>query len=189
MGVSGNLTVPQNSNISGATSGKVKYGFSSGGNVALGYEPSMFNSSVGDVRAEFEAGYHALGVNKVIANGVTNSNPNGDFQMATFMGNVYYDFHTNTRFTPYIGAGLGDAHESFSKKNGLGNTSRNDDELAYQAMFGVSYTPESMPKTDWSLGYRYLGTTEPTFAAAGGTDVKFNSISTSNIELAFRYHF
>lgn len=187
-GASGDVTFPQNSTVTGTTNGNVKYGFSSGGNVALGYQPRALSSSLGDVRLEVEGGYHALGLKDVTAGGVTNTNPSGDFKVATLMGNAYYDFHTNSQFTPYIGAGIGEAHVSFNKNNGFGMTSSSDDELGYQLMTGVSYTPKSMPQTDWSIGYRYLGTTSPKFNTTTG-NVKFDSIQASNVELGFKYHF
>ena len=187
-GMSGDVTFPRNTNVTGTTTGDIKYNFSSGTSFQLGYQPPMLNSSIGDTRFELEGGYHAFGISKIIAGGVTNTSPNGDLRTTTIMGNVYYDFHTGTQFTPYIGAGLGGANISVAKSNGLGMTKGSDNELAYQFMAGISYTPESMPKTDWSIGYHYLGTTSPQFASNTG-HVSFDAISASNIEVGFRYHF
>ena len=188
MGASGDVTKPRNSTITGTSTGTADYGFSSGGDLAFGYEPEAFNSSTGDVRAEIEGGYHALGLNKVVVGGVPNASPKGDMKIMTIMANAYYDFHTSTPFTPYIGGGVGDAAISFPKGNGFGNTGGSDRKIAYQAMTGISYTPESMPSTDWSFGYRYLGTGAPQFRTAGG-HISSNALSTSSAELGFRYHF
>src|SRR5690349_11276232 len=110
VGASGDVTFPRDTSVTGTTNGKIKYKFSSGSNVTLGYRPQTFNNATGDVRLEMEGGYHAFGLNDVTAGGITNHNPNGDLKVATLMGNVYYDVHTGTPFTPYFGAGLGDAH-------------------------------------------------------------------------------
>ena len=189
VGASGDASFQKSTGVTGATSGdNIKYKFSSGGNIALGYEPQMLNNATGDVRLELEGGYHAFGLKSVTAGGVTNTSPNGDLKVATFMGNAYYDVHTGTQFTPYIGAGIGDANITFARSNGFGATTNNDNRLGYQFMTGVSYTPTSMPHTDWSLGYRYLGTTAPQFTTTTG-DIKLDAIHASNVELGFKYHF
>ena len=190
-GITGDISAPQDNNVTGgnAVAGdKVKYGFSSGGNVELGYRPQALNNATGDVRLEAEAGYHAFGLDSVTAGGVLNSNPKSDLKVATFMANAYYDLHTGTQLTPYVGAGLGDALVNFDKKNAFGATTNSDNELAYQLMAGVSYTPTSMPKTDWTVGYRYLSVASPKFAATG-SNVKLDTLKSSSAEIGFRYHF
>ena len=189
LGISGDVSMLSSTNVSGATAGdNLKYKFSSGGNVAIGYEPQALQCPMGDVRLEIEGGYHAFGLKDVTAGGVTNTSPNGDLRVATFMGNAYYDVHTGTSFKPYFGAGMGDAEINFAKNNGFGATTSSDSRFAYQFMTGVAYTPESMPKTDWSIGYRFLGTTTPQFTTAAGK-IKLDAIQASNVELGVKYHF
>lgn len=187
-GMSGGVAFPRDTTVTGTTNGNLKYKFSSGGNVALGYRPQALNNATGDVRLEMEGGYHAFGLDKVTAGGVTNNNPKGDLKVMTAMANAYYDLHTGTGFTPYVGAGVGDANIHLDKNNGFGATKSSDNRLGYQLMTGVSYTPQSMPKTDWSIGYRYLGTTSPQFATSTG-NVKLDAIHASNVEVGFKYHF
>jgi len=188
-GISGDVSTLNSTNVTGATAGdNLKYKFSSGGNVAVGYEPQMFNNGTGDVRLEVEGGYHAFGLKDVTAGGVENTSPNGDLRVATLMGNVYYDLHNSTSLTPYIGAGAGDAQINFAKNNGFGATTSSDNRFAYQFMAGVSYTMPSMPKVDWSLGYRFLGTTSPQFTTTTG-DIKLDAIHASNAEIGLKYHF
>jgi opacity protein-like surface antigen len=184
IGAQGNVAMPSDSTITGASSGKVKYGFSSGAGVVMGYQPQALSNDTGDVRVEAEASYHALGLKSVGAN----NNPSGDLKATTLMGNVYYDVHTGTNFTPYVGAGVGQAFVSFPKGQGLGNTGGTSNVLAYQGMAGVSYTPDSMPNTDISLGYKYLGTEKPNFSTASG-DVKLDPLHQSSVELGVKYHF
>ena len=177
---SGDISSPQNSSVSGTATGNVNYGFSSGGNLALGYETGPF-------RTELEGGYHALGLKNVTVGGATTS-ASSDMKMTTLMVNGYYDFHNSSAFTPYIGAGLGWAHLNFPTNLGFGNTKGSDNRLAYQAMIGVSYTPPSMPNTDWFAGYHFLGTSSPSFATNTGS-ISVKPIRDHSFEVGFRYHF
>ena len=148
-----------------------------------------FGFADGGARVELEGGgYHALGIKKVVVGAVPNTNPKGDMKIATLMANAYYDFHNSTRFTPYIGGGVGAARIGFPENNGFANTHSTDNRFAYQGMMGVSYTPESLPSTDWSVGYRYLGTTAPTFKSATGS-ISADALKTSSLELDLKYHF
>ena len=181
MSASGDITKPQNSTISGTSAGKVNYGFSSGGDLAVGYDMSGF-------RSELEFGYHALGIKSVTVGAGPNASSSGDMKIPTLMINAYYDFHNSTRFTPYVGGGLGAAHLGFPTSSGFGNTGSSDNRFAYQAMTGLAYTPESMPATDWSVGYRYLGASAPQFTSATG-HISADAMKTHSLEFGFRYHF
>ena len=146
------------------------------------------NNSTGDVRFEAEGGYHAFALDSITAGGVTTNKPNGDMKAETLMANAFYDLHTGSRFTPYIGAGIGEGHLQFPKNKGLTNTSDSDNVLAYQGMVGVSYTPESMPNTDLALGYRYLGFGKPSFNTPTGS-TELSHVHENDVEFSFRYHF
>lgn len=187
-GINGDISFPRNTGVSGNSTGSIHYNFSSGGDLLLGYKPNFLSSSFGNVRIEADAGYHAFGLKHVLSGNVNNTNPKGDLTIASLMGTAYYDIRTHTQFTPYIGVGVGDAQVSFDKSNGFGMTKGSDNTLAYQFMTGVAYTPESMPETDWFVGYKYLGTTAPKFTTAAGS-VKFDALSANNIEIGVRYHF
>jgi len=148
VGASGDLTWPRHSSMGG------------GGNVSLGYR-------LNDVRLEAEVGYHSA----------------DDVHYITYMGNVYYDFNNVTtsrsgwRIVPYVGAGLGDASVHNSNNGGIGSTfHHHSDTFAYQGMAGINLVSDTMPKVDWTLGYRYLGTDE-------------HDLQASNIEAGIRYHF
>lgn len=73
----------------------------------------------------------------------------------SFMANIYYDFDTKTKFTPYIGGGLGYAHVKTKVSlpdNGISQSS-SDGNLAWQLGAGVSYTLTDNISID--AGYRY----------------------------------
>jgi opacity protein-like surface antigen len=87
-------------------------------------------------RAELEATYRK------------NEISGGTADSVALMGNAYWDIETNTRVTPYIGAGIGTAYVDVDTAGG-----GNGWEFAYQGMAGanVALTPQ------WAIGaeYRY----------------------------------
>jgi opacity protein-like surface antigen len=100
-------------------------------------DTGVYNVSVGWqfhplVRAEIEGGYRGTG----------NAN------IYTALLNGYFDFKNDTRFTPFLGAGLGYADE---------NASDQKNAFAYQGIAGVSYSIDN----NWALTaqYNYLDTT------------------------------
>ncbi|MBL0319587.1 MAG: porin family protein [Alphaproteobacteria bacterium] len=186
--VSGDVSVANQEDVSGLTTGSVHYDKGYGGNVALGFRPTMLNNRSGAVRFEAEGGYHTFGLDKVNNSGSVNPDPNGHLNMTTAMGNIYYDMRATRGITSYVGGGLGWARLNFPTSNGLGNTSSSDNNMAYQAMAGISFTPSSMPQTDITLGYRYLGVASSKFKGVGG-EVKLDSFVSSGVEAGLRYHF
>lgn len=189
MGVNGDVAFPSKSGVSGATTGSQKYSFSSGGDLSLGWEPDALKSpDMGDARFELQTGYHAFGLKSVRAGGVTNASPSGELKAVTGMANAFYDLHTPTPLTPYIGVGAGVAHVTIPTGNGLGNTNGGDTRFAYQGMVGVAYTAPSMPQASWTLGYRYLAVDAPSFSTAT-TNVKLSPVHESAIEAGLRYNF
>jgi len=137
-----------------------------GGNVDLGYQ---FN----DFRLEGEAGYHGAG---------GDGGDNGTHYF-TYMGNLYYDFNRASSasgsgwgIVPYIGAGIGDAEVHFGNGTFSNTFHHHDNDFAYQGMVGLTFASNSMPRVDWSLGYKYLGTNQ-------------DNLHANNLELGLRYHF
>ena len=137
-----------------------------GGNVALGYRFS-------DFRLEGEAGYHGAG----------GDGGHSGTHYFTYMGNLYYDFNrafpssnSGWQVVPYIGGGLGDAQVHLGNSSFSNTFRHHDNDFAYQGMAGLTFVSDSMPHTDWSLGYRYLGTDQ-------------DNLHANNLELAIRYHF
>lgn len=113
----------------------------------------------GPVRVEGEFGWRDNGVDKVTTPGLGKLNGTGDLEPLSFMANAYYDFDTGTKWTPYIGAGIGAVYlggkveEAGTTVTEMGRTG-----LGYQGIGGVAY------KINDSLSlkgeYRYLATTE-----------------------------
>ena len=100
----------------------------------------------------------------------------GDISSAAMFANAYYDFNNSSRFTPFIGGGIG-----FSKVevNDTGviiggvNYDLGDDSdtvLAYHLDAGVNY--EINERFSLDLKYRYFETENPDFS---GTEIEYSS--------------
>lgn len=153
-GVSGDFTWLRHSETGG------------GGNVDIGYRS-------GDVRLEAQLGYHGADGDA----GYSNTH------YFTAMANGYYDFNTASsqpatgwRMVPYIGAGVGSAMTHYGRGGFSSTWDHHDSSFAYQGMAGLTFVSASMPRTAWTVGYRYLGTDE-------------HNLHASNLELGVRYHF
>ncbi|MGE3770399.1 MAG: outer membrane protein [Bdellovibrionales bacterium] len=93
-----------------------------------------------NVRTELEAGWSTADVDG-----------GGDVDTITAMLNGYYDFNMNSRIKPYLGVGLGAAHQQLT---GAGTSW----EFAYQGMAGAAY--DITKATAVTAEYRYLGTSD-----------------------------
>ena len=109
----------------------------------------------------------------------------GDVTTAFFMGNAYYDFKNESRFTPFIGGGLGFADIEYDIDDvfDIDDTGFKDDDdvLAYQFMLGGSYAATEQLSID--LQYRFFGTEDPEI---DGMDIEYQS---HNVMLGLRYSF
>jgi len=111
------------------------------------------------VRLEGELSYRKPNITEVNIN-----NPAGSFaaggSMKQWSGllNVYYDFDTRWKFTPYVSAGAGISYfEGDLESPGTGQSFTDSAYgLTYQAGAGLKYRPRS--NVAYTLGYRYLDT-------------------------------
>lgn len=71
-------------------------------------------------------------------------------QHVGILGNVFYDFKTAGKFTPYAGAGVGFGRAIVE----LDDASANDTGLAWQLRVGA--TVRQSETLVWDIGYRYL---------------------------------
>lgn len=125
-----------------------------------------------NLRAEVEVSYRKSGIDTVSLDGVGDLetlaaglgvpfNIGGSVKTWTLMLNGYYDFMPESRFHPYLSAGLGAAHHKGTLTVLGESTSETDITFAYQAGAGVSY--DLTPQTALFGGYRYLGSSDPDF--------------------------
>lgn len=124
----------------------------------------------------------------------------GHFEATTFMVNGYLDFRSAMGFTPYIGAGIGVAHNvishqvltTYNPETGVEAVSHlaggDDFSFAWALMAGVGYQLSSNFTLD--LGYRYasLGDVK-TRDFDTGSGVEMESIGSHEVRLGVRYNF
>jgi OOP family OmpA-OmpF porin len=118
----------------------------------------------------------------------------GDLHSFAMMFNGYYRFHNRTPFTPYIGAGVGDAVVSLNNARptlGLdrGPFGGTDADFAYQGIAGVSYAVA--PHLSISAEYRYFASLRPGFQQRlAGEEVKVSpSYDSNNALVRLTYNF
>lgn len=183
VGLTGGYTMMSDQDISGTTGASqvsLDSGYGFGG--SIGYLPSSSAPILNALRLEAEVTHHKSDIESVTVSGV-NVAGGGEFYTTAYMANVFYDFPTSSAWSPYIGAGAGLAHVHFSDNSGAGNSDETTAEFAYQALLGMGYTPTSLPNTQWSLGYRYLATSDASF---GNMEVEY---STHSIEAGAKFRF
>jgi len=120
-------------------------------------------------RIEIEAGWRQNGVDQLeFAEGTFSGG--GDVTAWSLLLNSYGERRNVGPWTPYVGAGLGVASVSLDSLTVGGSPLADDDDLvlAYQVGVGVDYEFSSRWNIDF--GYRYFGTTSPTFRDASGEE-------------------
>lgn len=107
------------------------------------------------------------------------TNGAGELEAHTGMVNMLIDFNNDSRWTPYVGGGLGMANIEMANED--------DTTFAWQLMAGLEYAPETLPMTAWGVRYRYLGTNDPEFETLGvTTETEYDAHS---IEASARFRF
>ena len=88
----------------------------------------------------------------------------GDIDIYSAIANFYFDFPNRTRFTPYIGAGIGYSYvESNVVFAGLDFETESNSVLSYQAMAGLSTRLGA--RVELYSEYRYFATEDIEFSA------------------------
>ncbi|MEQ8195971.1 MAG: OmpA family protein, partial [Rhodospirillales bacterium] len=119
-------------------------------------------------RTEFELGHRGIDVGAV--SGVTTGS--GDVDIFSFMVNGYYDFKNKTKWTPYLGIGIGGANISADAVSPISGSALDDSDLvfAYQGMAGLTY--EVNERLNLFADYRYFRTADPDFTLQNSTAVE-----------------
>lgn len=187
-GVSGGVEFLNDSDIKATPNGNLEYD-SVGGVVtgSIGYMLPFEQAFWNGFRLEGEFGYHSIGLDSYTAGGTTSA-AGGQARVLSYMGNVYYDFRNQSRWTPYVGGGAGLANFHIDRNKVGGNTETSDDVFAWQLMTGLSYAPASIPMTEWSLGYRYFTLSDPKLQA-GASRVRFDDFNAHSVEVGAKFRF
>jgi len=154
--------------------------------------------SFGNMRLEGELSYSKNDLDSMEVKSITVAgavytgsavfNATGDATSLGFMANGYYDFETDSKWTPFLMAGLGAARQSLDIKSVGGVTvtyDESDTVFAYQAGAGVAY--EISPTLDLGLSYRYSASADPTFD--DGVDKIKSEFKTHNFLIGITHRF
>jgi opacity protein-like surface antigen len=140
----------------------------------------------GAIRTELTYGYSSPSVDSVVSRDLSRSfNTGGQISKNDILLSAYWDVLPFSRFTPYIGAGIGYSKISFPSFNGgsYNNPPYHDKGLfGWQAKAGISY----------ALAYNWDVYAEGTFSGTGNSQfqaVNFSSYNDVGAKLGFRYRF
>jgi len=149
------------------------------------YAGGVFGLDVGRGRYEMELAYRQSDLDKL---GALDGEFTGDITATALLFNAIGDFENESRFTPYLGFGLGAAKISINKWRSADTALINDSAylLAFQVMGGVHYAINARWGID--LGYKYFNTSFPDFKDAAGRSIE-SDYRSNTLALGARYHF
>lgn len=187
LGLNAQLSFVDKSDVSSPATGitGIDYDTGVGLGAAIGFRPYTSTGFYKDTRFELEYTYRDVEASSYNIGAVSNG-ISADFVTNSVMLNMFYDFQTGTSFTPYVGAGLGAAFVDVDSAT-LGINDQ-DEVFAYQGMLGVAYSPELLPDTQWGIGYRYVGMSDPEFTTSTGSRIE-TDYQSHNLELLSRFRF
>jgi opacity protein-like surface antigen len=112
------------------------------------------------------------------------------------LANIYYDVGNYYGFTPYVGAGMGFAHnriyDSVVPSSGFTTVGDSNTDFAWALMAGTSYDIDEDLALD--IGYRYInfgGAASANYSTAGTntTPVEVDNLDAHEIRVGLRYNF
>lgn len=153
---------------------------------AIGYRLSP------NVRTEAEVSYRSYDYPGIVS-GTTYAG-NGDESHLSAMLNGYYDFTNSSRFTPYLGAGIGFDRTAvdISYTDGVDTLTVDDNDIAftYALMAGTSYAVNQ--NIDLTLGYRWFDTSKVSMSVidtANGNYTENADTQAHEVLAGVRYNF
>ncbi len=140
--------------------------FGVGGALAAGFDLWAQHSI--PVRTEIEM---ALRSNSSKEWSTSKGSVKGTWNNSTLMANVFYDFHNDTQFTPYVGGGLGLAfnYAGYDVKHGNDHFSMSEHStsFAWNVGLGAAYNFNENFAVDAQYRFVGLGHTEPSSTVKG----------------------
>ena len=139
-----------------------------------------FGTKIHDFRAELAIQGHMKASDKIIDGLVKNSTQ-------TYAGflNLYYNIPTGIALTPYIGAGVGLAHNKATLTDDIVKYSKSDWSFAWQLAAGLNYAITDNWVAD--LGYRYTDYGKVNIVKENGIKYTTDNIRMHNVTLGLRY--
>ncbi|MEQ9815278.1 MAG: outer membrane beta-barrel protein, partial [Azospirillaceae bacterium] len=119
-------------------------------------------------RVELETGYRSNDIGELDNADGTTSATRGSLDTVTIMGNVLLDLRNPTRFTPYIGIGVGAANTAMELFDAGGTLLVDDDSwnFAFQGIVGVALAITN--NLSLTLDYRYTQATDLSWTGVDG---------------------
>ncbi len=187
IGVKGSLNYVNDTNatVGNRNVGDVNFDSGYGVSGAVGYNPGPTGTLMDYTRFEFEIGHRYNDLKNFTAGG-TVRNSTGDVKSYSYMMNAYFDFDTKTQVSPYVGAGIG--LDTISLDSRTLSVNDSDRVFAYQFMAGLGWQPEFMLNTVLQVGYKYHGTSDPTFTSSTGQSIE-HGYTTHALEAGARFRF
>ncbi|MBX2863397.1 MAG: outer membrane beta-barrel protein [Leptolyngbyaceae cyanobacterium MAG.088] len=145
-----------------------------------------------DARVELEVAYTNNNVDGVTVNNLAEIPLDGEIESAQFMVNGYYDVPTNSRFSPYIGGGVGvatlTANDVEANIPGIGALALDDTgaSFVFQVKAGLAY--EISDQASAFLGYRLHGIPGQNFEVFDA-DFDADTLFVHSLQLGARYEF
>ncbi len=169
--------------IRGDVSLKDGYGISG----AVGYRPRNTGTLADNLRFEAEIATRSNETDTFTSSTTGVTTLTDDLIADTAMVNLYLDMNVSSNWRPYIGGGIGAARVTLESTD----LSVDDDDVvfAYQGMAGIYYTPSSFPAADFGVGYRYLGTADPSFTSTTFSSTVDTEYQSHSLELGSRFYF
>ncbi len=165
------------SDVSGAASGKIDFDVDFVGNVAVGYGYGN------GLRMEGEL-YHR----RSEADDLSGTDLSGKATVNGFMFNVLYDFNVSRRFIPYIGLGAGLANVHADGVSPIGGSSIDDEDnvFAWQGILGVAIPLND--RLDLTADYRYFDAGDVDLQTDAGGSIN-SEYSSHSAMIGLRYRF
>jgi opacity protein-like surface antigen len=194
VGLGAYAAMQEDSTISGATStqgGDEGDWVLNSASLYLGWRPGFLFSTFGAFRFELEGNLRVFSLGGNNGGGFDIVDYDNGLRVASAMANAYFDLHLDRHITPYIGIGYGYA---LGKVQGevlqdIIDSGQDDRVPAYQFMAGIAFTPEGLPRTEWSFGYnRFVITDGLEFDGANGL-ITVDDLQTDSLHAGIRYFF
>jgi len=149
----------------------------------------------GEINLDYAEQDLSTGNNVFAGTSGVGANLNGSSSDLSAMLNGYYDINTGTRWTPYVGFGIGADYYRLNQVHTTNLTTNvavansGDYVFAYQPIVGINYAITDQLLI--GLEYRYFGTTDANLKySAGGATSRFKvDPSSHNVLLNLSYHF
>lgn len=171
-------------------------GKSSGGNVKSDGDDSVFGGGLAigydfatkfevPLRAELEFSYFSEAEDSFSKRGHKTKQK---LEIGTIFANAYWDFENSTKFTPYVGLGVGLAFiDSKGSMDGVGLSSKDTTNFAANAGLGLAYDIVNDLKV--TLGYRFAYLGDAKSKSKFGYQAKSEDIYMHQLNLGLRYTF